>query len=116
MLLAFLFLLASQDFDLGQYLLRQAVPTLALVAVVAGSALLWVRTRRGSGLAQLASSTILLLAAILDHVRNLAVPIESQLSSGFWSTLRDIESGAVILSIIGFSLGYVWYASQHKRI
>jgi hypothetical protein len=116
MLLALVFFLASEDFKLGRYLLWQAVPTLAVVAVVAGSALLWVRTRRGSAFAQLASSTFLLLAAILDHVRNLAVPIESQLSSRFWSTLRDIQSGAVILSIISFSLGYLWYASRHKRI
>ena len=116
MLLALIFFLASEDFNLGRYLLWQAVPTLAVVAVVAGSALLWMRTRRGSALVQVASSTILLLAAILDHVRNLAVPIETQLSSRVWSTLRDIQSGAVILSIIVFSLGYLWYAIDRKRI
>lgn len=114
MLLALVFL-ASEDFNLGRYLLWQAVPTLAVVAVVAGSALLWMHTRRGSALAQVASSTILLLAAILDHVTNLAVPIETQLSSPVWSTLRQVQPVAAILSIIVFSLSYLWYSIDRKR-
>lgn len=109
-------LLANEDIRIGQYLLWQAAPTLLVVCLVVGSALLWLRTRRGSAVAQLGSATILLLATILQHVMNLGVPIESRLSSRFWRTANELQSAGFIVGIVIFSLAYLWYAVGHKRI
>ena len=74
-------------------IVRELIPTLVLVCVVAGSWLLWRRTKRVPALLQLIPSAVLLLDVLLENIRTV-----------------------LMICLVVFAVAYLCYALGRQRI
>jgi hypothetical protein len=93
--------------------LRQLGPTVLLLCLVAGSWLLWSRTKRASALLQFIAAAALSLNALVDDLYSLMV-------SGGSTYYRLLSSVAHVLlwptlvSVATFPIAYLCYAIRQK--
>jgi TRAP-type mannitol/chloroaromatic compound transport system permease large subunit len=105
--------------DLIYHLVWDVVPFAALLCVVVGAALLWIRTKRTSAMLQMVASVLLFLGMALDRVRwQFVTPYDN---SAFADVLRSESMRIVmllapLLGLTVFSISYLWYARAQKRI
>ncbi len=105
--------------DLFYHLIWDVLPVAALICVVVGASLLWIRTKRTSSLLQMVASVLLFFGITLDRVRWQFVTPDDH--SAFADVLRSESLRiamllAPLLGLIVFSIGYLWYARTQERI
>ena len=105
--------------DLLFYLVRYIGPPVLLLCCVLGAAALWRSTRFVSALVQLLAASLAFVSWGFRIVRvEFTTPFDtSSFVRVLWSdTVPIIESVTLLLGIVVFVAGYLWYALTHKSI
>ena len=101
------------------HLVWHVLPSVALLCVVVGASLLWLRTKRTASLLQLVASVLLFFGITLDRIRwQLVTPYDHSVFADVMrsESMRIAMLLAPLLGLLFFSVGYLCYARTQERI
>jgi hypothetical protein len=105
--------------DLLHHFVEDVAPSALLFCIVAGTALLWSRTRRASSFAQLVGSVLLFAGFALDQLRwRTVTPYDH---TAYAEVMRSASMHIAIstlwpIGFVVFAIGVLWYGLTQKRI